>query len=177
MQEKNLTNHLTFLEKLQLLLPQYTILRITKSNYNRYLDVFYSNAEYYNLTDGRPAIESDCLDTINYCPKNFDTNKVYLVGFSQNDIAISVLSCLEDYPKTAILYIGLLLVDKTSQSKGVGSELVQAIIEASKGSFDLIQLSVQGNNKAALSFWEKMGFIFDRSNVEKADNIPMRKML
>jgi ribosomal protein S18 acetylase RimI-like enzyme len=81
-------------------------------------------------------------------------------------------------PLEGVLYLGLLLVDGEIQRKGIGTEIVDAIIKASQDLFDKIQLSAGQNNSGALRFWEKQGFVVDEvSFYRETDNVPMVMML
>lgn len=151
---------------------------LNEDNCQSYFSVFDSNARYWVDTQGCPASGRDCLDTVCYCPDNFDRRKVYCLGISEREKPVAVVSLLEDYPGEGVLYLGLLLVDGGMQRKGIGTEIVDAIIEASQGLFDTIQLSVGQNNSGALRFWEKQGFVIDEvSFCRESDNVPMVMML
>lgn len=47
-------------QKLQALLPEFTIEPVTIDNLSDYESVFYNNKEYYCLTDGYPATREIC---------------------------------------------------------------------------------------------------------------------
>ena len=51
-------------QKLQALLPEFMIEPVTIDNLSTYEIVFYSNEEYYRLTDGHPATRELCEDTL-----------------------------------------------------------------------------------------------------------------
>lgn len=149
-----------FLHTIQHLIPEYSIEQITTKNYMKFLEVFYTNEEYYNLTEGRNATESDCIETIDYCPMDFNRKNVFCIGFSVRNVAVGVVSYLEGYPEKNILWIGLLLINETFKRKGIGSEIINAMILAAKiTSFDTIRLSVQGNNISGVKFWGNQGFV------------------
>lgn len=78
-------------EKLQTLLPKYTIEPVTMESLSTYESVFYNNKEYYCLTDGHPATRDICEDTI----RGFAPYKTHSIGISQNGQAISFISILE----------------------------------------------------------------------------------
>lgn len=167
-----------FLSRLQFLLPHFLLEKMTEKNYMQFYSIFKSNTQYWEKTQNRPATEQDCLETALYCPNNYNKDKVYCLGISKETKPIAVISLLEDYPMSSVLYIGLLLIDENSQRKGIGSIIMSVILKASKGLFDSIQLSVQKNNLGALQFWEKQGFIIDEVAINiETDNLPMRKII
>jgi len=162
------------LSHLEKLLAHYKVEQLNEDNCQGYFSVFESNAQYWEDTQGSPATKQDCLVTVCYCPDNFDRRKVRCIGISECETPVAVVSLLEDYPDTGVLYLGLLLVDGEMQRKGIGTEIVDAIVKASQGMFDTIQLSVGQNNTGALRFWEKQGFVIDEvSFYRETDNLPL----
>ena len=159
-------------KKLQALLPNFIIEPVTIDNLSTYEPIFYSNDEYYYLTDGHRATRELCEDTL--C--DYPPYKVYSVGMSQNGQAISFLSILEGYPDADTLYIGLLLVDEKFKRKSIGSTIMTVLFTiAADMNFKTLKLSVQENNISGLNFWKKMGFYeIDRCICDGFDNLSMK---
>ena len=159
-------------QKLQYLLPEFMIEPVTKDNLSIYETVFYSNEEYYYLTDGKPATRELCEDTL--C--DYPPYRVYSVGVSQNGQAISFLSVLEGYPDADTLYVGLLLVDKRFKRKSIGTSIMKALFSvATELKFKNLRLSVQENNIEGVNFWMKMGFYeISRCTCDGFDNLSMK---
>ena len=159
-------------KKLQALLPNFIIEPVTIDNLSTYEPIFYSNDEYYYLTDGHRATRELCEDTL--C--DYPPYKVYSVGVSQNGQAISFLSILEGYPDADTLYIGLLLVDGKFKRKSIGSTIMTVLFTiAADMNFKTLKLSVQENNISGLNFWKKMGFYeIDRCTCDGFDNLSMK---
>ena len=158
-------------KKLQALLPNFIIEPVTIDNLSTYEPIFYSNDEYYYLTDGHRATRELCEDTL--C--DYPPYKVYSVGVSQNGQAISFLSILEGYPDADTLYIGLLIVDGKFKRKSIGSTIMTVLFTiAADMNFKTLKLSVQENNISGLNFWKKMGFYeIDRCTCDGFDNLSM----
>lgn len=159
-------------QKLQALLPEFMIEPVTMANLSTYEPVFYSNEEYYCLTDGHLATREICEDTIS----GFPPYKVYSVGVSQNGHAISFLSILDGYPDVDTLYIGLFLVDERFKRKFIGTSIMRALFTVAVDlKFKNLRLSVQENNISGLNFWKKMGFYeIDRCTCDGFDNLSMK---
>jgi len=159
-------------QKLQALLPEFTIESVTMENLSTYETVFYSNEEYYCLTDGHPATRELCEETI--C--GFSSYNVHSVGISRNGQAISFLSILDGYPDADTLYIGLLLVEERFKRKSIGTLIMMALFTvAADLKFKNLRLSVQENNIRGLKFWKKMGFYeIDRCTCDGFDNLSMK---
>ncbi len=144
------------IQKLQSYLSEYTVEIVSLSNLNRYESVFYSNEEYYRLTDGHPATRKDCVDTIEY---GVDDSSSYNIGISQNGEPVAFLSVITRYPQMTTLYIGLLLIHKNFKQQSIGTKIISALRKiAHQLNFSDMQLSVQDNNIAGYSFWKKVGF-------------------
>ena len=76
--------------KLQERLPEFTVTRVTMENLSFYESIFFSNEEYYRLTDGNPATRKTCEDTID----SFPPHQVYSIGISRQEEAVAFLSIL-----------------------------------------------------------------------------------
>ncbi len=144
------------IQKLQSCLSEYTVEIVSLSNIDRYESVFYSNEEYYRLTDGHPATRKDCVDTIEY---GADDPSTYTIGVSKNGEPVAFLSVITGYPQTTTLYIGLLLIHDNFKRQSIGTKIISVLRKiAHQLNFSDIQLSVQDNNIAGYSFWKKLGF-------------------
>lgn len=159
-------------QKLQALLPQFTVEPVTPENLSLYETVFYNNQEYYCLTDGHPATKETCEDSID----GYLDYPTYSIGICHNEQSVAFLSVLDGYPEEGTLYIGLLLVDDRFQHRAIGSSIIQALFKvATDLNFKNLQLSVQENNISGLSFWKKIGFYeIDRCPCEGFDNLSMK---
>ncbi len=144
------------IQKLQSYLSEYTVEIVSLSNISRYESVFYSNEEYYRLTDGHPATRKDCVDTIEY---GADDPSAYTIGVSKNGEPVAFLSVITGYPQMTTLYIGLLLIHKNFKRQSIGTKIISALRKiVHELNFSDMQLSVQDNNIAGYSFWKKVGF-------------------
>ena len=149
---------MNMLEKLQQRLVEFNIEPVTLDNLEKYENIFYSNTDYYMITDGRFATKHDCIETIEYAA-NFPSGMCLLIGFSKNEQAIAFLSLLEGYPRKNTLYLGLFLIDKQFQKMSVGTKIINEVINiAFDSGYKSIKLSVQDNNKSGYPFWQKFGF-------------------
>ena len=152
-------NYFSFCKQLQANLYDYNIELITLNNLEKYVDVFYSNEEYYTITDGKVADLELCKDVVTYCPDNFPNENVFCLGFYKNENPVAILSILLGYPTPNTLYLGLFIVNSPFHRKGIGIKIINAFISTSKDlGFNKIELSVQDNNISGLSFWKKLKF-------------------
>lgn len=144
--------------KLKHRLPDFTVEQVTLDNLLKYENVFYSNIEYYMITDGRPATKQDCIETIKYADA-FPSGMCHSVGVSKDGNAVAFLSLFEGYPEEDMFYIGLFLIDKRFQKQSLGTKIINAVIDtAFSSNYAGIKLSVQDDNISAYTFWQKIGF-------------------
>ena len=115
-------------EKLQHRLPEFIIEPVNLDNLEKYENIFYSNKDYFMITDGRMATKQDCIETIEYAD-NFPEGMCQLIGFSEDEDAIAFLSLLEGYPRKSTLYIGLFLIDKQYQKNSIGTKIIYEVID------------------------------------------------
>ena len=148
---------------------------VTLDNLNEYENIFYCNEEYFFITDGRFAIKQDCIDTIEYS-QNFSDGKAFCIGFTCKNTPVAFLSIIEEYPEKETLYIGLFLVDRQFKRKGIGTKIINSLInEAFKSDYQALRLSVQDNNMSGYSFWESLGFkIIDKTKCDDFYNLSMK---
>ena len=149
---------MSFVKRLGNRLSEFTVESVTKENVRIYENVFCSNTEYYFITDGRPAVKQDCIDTVEYT-EEFTEGTPHCIGFLRGDKAVAFLSLFDGYPEEDTLYIGLFLVDKSVQRSSVGTVIMQAVIaEGFSSGCNAVKLSVQDNNRSGYPFWQKLGF-------------------
>lgn len=73
----------------------------------------------------RKSIESDMVAL----PDNVDFKDKYYVGYFKNEKLIAVLDLIDGYPKKDILFIGFFMMDISIQKNGVGSAIVNELID------------------------------------------------
>ena len=147
------------LRKLQSVLQNYKLIPITKDNYNDAAIIYATNQDFFLLTEGKKAAATDILESVAAVPNGFDHNSKYCVGIWNNDSIIAILDFLVGYPTRDCIWIGLLLVHGELQGQSVGSDIIKALIKASKSaSFKEVRLAVIDENKRGSNFWKKVGF-------------------
>lgn len=73
----------------------------------------------------RKSIESDMVAL----PDNVDFKDKYYVGYFKNEKLIAVLDLIDGYPKKDIVFIGFFMMDISIQKNGVGSAIVNELID------------------------------------------------
>ena len=105
-------------------------------------------------------------DVEKYLDKLFDKAE-FIVHANKGQCQGFVAYYCNDYA-TLIAYITLILVTPACRNSGLGSWLVDCVIQqARKRGFTACQLEVHSDNENALSFYEKHGFRHIRDTGEK----------
>ncbi|MBQ2325819.1 MAG: hypothetical protein II377_06145 [Clostridia bacterium] len=71
---------MSFIKWLDNRLTNFTAEAVNKETAHNYENVFYSNNEYYLITDGRPALKEDCMDTVEYT-ESFTEGTPHCIGY------------------------------------------------------------------------------------------------
>ncbi len=153
-------------DKMQLRLPEFVIEQITVDNLEKYEEIFYSNNEYYTLTDGQPATKQTCVETVEYCPNNFPKEKTNNIGVLYDSKPVCCLFALCGYPDEQTFYIGLFLMSEEFKKHGIGTKVIKALFDSfSNTVIKKFCLSVQDNNISGCAFWKHLGFEVVNQNI------------
>ena len=149
--------------ELQHALP-YDVIPITEDNYAIAREVYSTNPEYFTLF-GKLADDESILSTVRKVPDGFALSDKYLAAFCENGRAIAIIDLLAGYPSKSDIWVGLFLVHGDLRGKGLGAAIVKGVMQAARAvGFDGIHLGVVNTNTKALRFWEKMGFVYERTS-------------
>lgn len=90
-----------------------------------------------------------------------DSNKEKVIGFIEYYLG---------FPNPETLWVGLWMVDRSEQGRGIGKTIFQDFKARSKGVFKQFGIGVYESNKPALAFWQKNGFCIDPTYTPKTDD-------
>lgn len=80
-------------------------------------------------------------------------------GYFRGDRLAAVLDLIDGYPSAETAYIGLFMVDGRFSGQGIGSRLVEELLEELKtAGFSRVRLAYQKANPQSTRFWTKNGF-------------------
>jgi len=83
----------------------------------------------------------------------------YFIGIFGDNFLVAVMDLIERYPDNRTAFIGLLMVSKSYQRKGIGTYITKALSQTLGAEGYLrIQLGYVKTNLSARSFWLKQGF-------------------
>lgn len=120
------------------------------------LAIYQQNPAYFALTGQVPDLRLVQQDIQIKPASVLPEYKTFFLITDEQQQQLGVLDLLVHYPETGTAYIGLFM----TRQKGLGSEILIQIVEALQAeNFKRIKIGVLIKNRAALRFWEKMGFI------------------
>lgn len=107
---------------------KYYVRKLQKNDIDQIYGLCSKNHLYYQYCPPyvtRKSIESDMMTL----PDNIDIKDKYYVGYFKNEKLIAVLDLIDGYPKKDIVFIGFLMIDISVQKNGVGSAIVNELID------------------------------------------------
>ena len=107
---------------------KYYVRKLQKNDIDQIYDLCSKNHLYYQHCPPyvtRKSIESDMMTL----PGNIDIKDKYYVGYFKNEKLIAVLDLIDGYPKKDIVFIGFFMMDINVQKNGIGSAIVNELIE------------------------------------------------
>lgn len=123
----------------------------------------------YELSVGNPMFFRYCppyvtresiISDMEALPPHCTKEQKYYIGFFAEEKLIAIMDLIDGYPRADIAYIGLFMVNKDAQGKGVGSEIIHESLEYLKHrNFSAVQLAYAKGNPQSEAFWKKNGFV------------------
>jgi ribosomal protein S18 acetylase RimI-like enzyme len=136
----------------------YEIIKIDDSNI---LDVFKlckNNKKYYEYLQEQPTIDG-VKSIITELPPNTSLENKYFVGIYKNKKMVAILDLIDGYPTKDNAFIGLFMMNKDLQCKGIGKKIIIELLDFLKSKkYVSCELGVIETNVEAVSFWSKLGF-------------------
>ena len=129
----------------------------------------------YELSFNNPLFYQYCppfvtresiLEDMKALPPNTDIAQKHYIGFFNGEKLIAIMDLIEGYPAKNIAFIGLFMMDKNIQGKGIGSKIIEDSCEYLKElDFEYVQLAYCKGNPQASHFWHKNYFL--ETGIEK----------
>ena len=143
----------------------YDVIQITDSNYTIAREVYATNPAYFQLFDEATADDDSILSAINAVPDGFDIAGKLFAALCRDGDTVAVLDLLSGYPSKDDLWLGLLLVHGNMHGKGIGAVITNSVVKAARlAGFESICLGVMEANAGAIHFWQKAGFVHERTS-------------
>ena len=116
------------------------------------------NPLFYEYCPPMVTIEEIREDMIVLPPGKTKEDKYY-IGFWDDEKLIAVMDLILKYPNTETVFIGLFMMDKEEQGKGLGSKIITDLFSCLKGEFAYARLAYVNGNKQSEHFWKKNRFL------------------
>ena len=78
--------------------------------------------------------------------------------YRENDALVTVLNLVLGYPDSQTAFLGLLMLDAAYQGRGIGSRILEGVLQSLKPSFSFVRLGYAKGNPQSERFWHKNGF-------------------
>ncbi len=118
------------------------------------------SSDYFYLVEGGPPKPDDAFILAKDCPPGWTVDDKFLIGINdpENNL-VAVIEGTRGYPREGIFWIGLMLVDPSRRSQGLGERIYRGFEGwARLQGVKQIRLGVVACNEKALRFWKRIGF-------------------
>lgn len=136
----------------------YKARKLTEADIPDILNLYSGNTEYFKHCPPSPNRETVKEDMVALPPKKEATDK-YFFGIFDGNFLVAVMDLIDRYPDKRSAFIGLFIVSKSYQRKGIGTYIVKALSQRLRTEgYVRIRLGYVKTNLSAQSFWLKQGF-------------------
>ncbi len=152
------------IEDVQELSKRYTVRRLTEKDVDRIYALSAENPMFYRYCPPFVTKES-ILDDMRALPPRTTYEDKYYIGFFNEDKLLAVMDLILGYPNDKTAFIGLFMMEKGSQGKGIGSSIVRETFDFLRSiDYQFVRLGFAKGNPQSETFWTKNGFV--RTGVE-----------
>jgi uncharacterized protein len=123
--------------------------------------VIESDEDFALRVTGHPPGPADAQSTLMFVPEGKSPDDKVVFGVWVGGELVGVLDLLLRYPDQETVYVGLLLIDRAWQGRGIGAAACQALEREVLVGWPWVRrlrLSVVRTNDQVLGFWRRMGF-------------------
>lgn len=144
---------------ISLLSKKYKVTRLTEGDIDEIFKLCVKNSLYYQYYPPEPTKE-DIIKDFSALPRGIDYSNKYYLGFYKEEKLIAVLDLIIGYPNSRAAFIGFFMTAVSVQNSGVGSQIIQDILDflKSSGLYESQLAWIKGNEQAE-HFWLKNGFV------------------
>ncbi|MCM1130306.1 MAG: GNAT family N-acetyltransferase [Roseburia sp.] len=136
---------------------KYQVRRITEENILEVLELCIENPLYYKHCPPMVTLESIKNDLKNLPPSKTLEDKFY-VGFYEKEELLAVIDLILEYPNNQTVFIGFFMMNKNYQRKGIGTSIINEVLEYFMSNYKYVRLGYVSGNKESESFWLKNQF-------------------
>ena len=136
---------------------EYTVKPITEADIPAVLRLQESNPLFFRHCPPPPTADAVREDMDALPPGKCPEDK-YFAGFWQGNALVAVLDLVLGYPDSQTAFLGLLMLDAAYQGRGIGSRILEGVLQSLKPSFSFVRLGYAKGNPQSERFWHKNGF-------------------
>ncbi len=136
----------------------YTVRRLTVDDLELIYTLSLGNPLFFQYCPPFVTRESILAD-MRALPPGMTPDDKYYVGFFQDGRLIAVMDLITNYPDTHTVFIGLFMMEKSEQGRGIGSCIVSECARGFKNAgVRCVRLGFAKGNPQSEAFWRKNGF-------------------
>lgn len=148
----------------QRLSTKYGVRKLDETDVEAVYEIMQGNPQYFRYCPPMATHQSILSDMKALPPRTTEKDKYYIGYFAQG-ILMAVMDLILKFPNQETAFIGFFMMDKASQGKGIGTEIIKELCMAVKEQgYQYIRLGFAKGNPQSEAFWTKNGFV--RTGVE-----------
>lgn len=141
------------------LFRNYKVKRFKDEDINEIFSFCMSNPMYYEMC-GSTLTHDNIRSDLKLVPEGVDIKDKYYIGLYDDDRLICIIDFVDNYPEKGYIFIGFFMVDGLISNKGIGSSIVDELVESlKKMGYESIRLAYDRENPQSSYFWKKNGFV------------------
>ena len=143
---------------------RYSVKYLDSSDINTIYDLCSQNSIFYDYHPPFVTKES-ILEDMEALPPNKAKEDKYYVGLFDENNLVCILDLIDGYPDEKTIMLGLFMMNKAYQGKGIGSAIIEELLSylKSKG-YKRVRIGVDKDNPQSNHFWLKNGFMIDNDS-------------
>ncbi len=140
---------------------------------DHFLRVFNSNPDYLRASEAKVAYDRGDVDRYLYTETSRENGRCLAIRRREEGVLVGTAALLVPH-SAGCPWIGLLIIDGTTQGQGLGREAALAIENAlAREGWSEMRLGVLVNNDRALSFWANGGYaVIEETNGRRGTPMP-----
>lgn len=159
----------TEIEEIQKLSKQYNVRRLTEADVGEIYALSVENPMFYHYCPPDVTRES-ILDDMKALPPRTTYEDKYYTGYFDGEKLVAVMDLILGYPNEETAFVGLFMMEKGSQGKGIGSAIVEECFSLLKSiGYRFIRLGFAKGNPQSEAFWRKNGFVRTGAEVDNGN--------
>lgn len=143
---------------IELFSKRYKVRKLNESDIPDIYELCIDNPLYYKYCPP-PVTKESIAGDLKALPPGKTSEDKYYIGFYDNNVLIAVMDLIKSFPDDETVLIGLFMMNKSVQRRGIGSRIINDLSEyLAETGVKYIRLGWIEGNKEAEAFWHKNKF-------------------